>query len=282
MNEIELDAHAKINLSLDVIRKRPDGYHDVKMIMQSISLADRVTVKRGADRIEIRANVNTIPLDERNIAFQAWKLMKEKFHLPGGVSIHLHKEIPVEAGLAGGSTNAAAVLRAVNQIFDLGLTDLDLAKLGGGIGADVAFCVLGGTALAEGIGEILTPLLPLPRIWLVLVNPGFGVSTAEIYRRVQVEKIMRHPDTDALVHAVKKGKIAGILTQMANVLEEVTIPMHPDIAEIKKVLCQAGLSPLMSGSGPTVFGLAPTQEHAVQAAQILKPRWKTVLVAHTI
>jgi 4-diphosphocytidyl-2-C-methyl-D-erythritol kinase len=282
MDTIEILAPAKINLSLDVIGKRVDGYHLVKMIMQSISLSDRIQVTRRDQGTRIRSNVQNIPLDENNIAFRAWKIMQEHFHLPGGIDIYLDKKIPVEAGLAGGSTNAAAVLKAINEIYNLGLSLKSLAAIGSNIGADVAFCVTGGTALAEGIGEIITPLPSLPTAWLVLVNPGFGVSTREIYQSLRWENITKHSDTELLVHAVKVGDWGKISNHMVNVLEEVTLKKYPELRQIKEVLMELGLKPLMSGSGPTVFGLADTYEKALRTAEKIKNRWKTVLVAHTV
>lgn len=279
METVDLIAMAKINLSLDVIGKRVNGYHDVRMIMQSISLADRVRLTRRDQGMRITSNVHNIPLNEDNIAVKAWRLMQERFHLPGGLEIHLEKEIPVEAGLAGGSTNAAAVLRGINQLFDLGISDKCLAEMGSSIGADVAFCVIGGTALAEGMGEILSPLPSLPEAWLVLVNPGFGVSTSEIYQHLHWKSISRRPDTDLLVQAVKNGDGHKVFSNMVNVLEEVTLKKYPELKHIKDALDEAGLYPLMSGSGPTVFGIADTYEKAVQVAGMMKNRWEIVLVA---
>lgn len=282
MTTVAFPAFAKINLSLDVIGKRPNGYHDVQMIMQSISLADQVRVRRWNGETKVTSNLGNIPLNEDNIAVKAWRLMQERFHLPGGLEIHLHKEIPVEAGLAGGSTNAAAVLKGVNEIYHLGLSPGDLAELGSSIGADVAFCISGGTALAEGIGEKLTPLPPLPPAWLVLVNPGFGVSTKEIYQQLHWQRIFRRPDTNFLVQAVKNGDWPSLASHMVNVLEEVTLEIYPEVGRIKRALEDAGLYPLMSGSGPTVFGIASTREKAVKAAETVKNRWQTVLLAHTV
>jgi len=282
METVDLLAPAKINLSLDVIGKRISGYHDVRMIMQSISLADQVRITIRDHGVSITSNVYNIPLNDNNIAVKAWELMREKFNLPGGLEIHLEKEIPVEAGLAGGSTNAAAVLKGINKIYDLGLADKQLAEIGSSIGADVAFCVIGGTALAEGIGEILSPLPSLPEAWLVLVNPGFGVSTGDVYQGLHWECISCRPDTDALIQAVKNGDWHNVSLNMVNVLEEVTLKKYPELQQIKNALAAEGLYPLMSGSGPTVFGIADTYEKAVHAAERIKSRWKTVLVAHTV
>ncbi len=282
MDTVELLAPAKINLALDVIGKRADGYHDVKMIMQSISLADRVRVTKNSGRTRISSNERSIPLNENNIAFKAWKLLKEQFHLPGGVDIFLDKRITVAAGLAGGSANAAAVLKGVNSLFDLGLSNKSLAEIGSRIGADVAFCVIGGTALAEGIGEILTPLPSLPTAWLVLVNPGFSVSTGEVYQSLHWQSISHRPDMDFMVQAVKSGDWGKISVHMVNVLEEVTLKKYPELNQIKAVLNEAGLKSLMSGSGPTVFGIADTYEKAIRTAETIKNKWETVLIAHTM
>lgn len=282
MNRVLLTAPAKINLSLDVLSKRADGYHDVKMIMQSISLADRVMLTKRDHGLIINANTKNIPLNENNIAAKAWKLMQQHFNLPGGLEIYLEKEIPVEAGLAGGSTDAAAVLKGMNLLYNLGLSDNDLAKLGRDLGADVAFCVMGGTALAEGIGDILTPLPSLPEAWLILVNPGFGVSTGEIYRDLRLQNIGRHPDTNLLLDAIENSNWRQICPHMVNVLEEVTLKKHPEIVAIKDALRKEGLQPLMSGSGPTVFGIADSREEGERALNVLKNKWSTVLLAHTL
>ncbi|MCR6545351.1 4-(cytidine 5'-diphospho)-2-C-methyl-D-erythritol kinase [Dehalobacterium formicoaceticum] len=282
MESVELLAPAKINLSLDVIGQRENGYHDVRMVMQSISLADQVRVTKKNQGITITSNVANIPLNENNIAVKAWKTMAHNFHLSGGIQIHLEKRIPVEAGLAGGSSNAAAVLKAVNLLYDLRLPASNLAEIGQSLGADVAYCIEGGIALAEGIGEILTPLPTLPEAWMVLVNPGFGVSTKEVYQALNYQEVSHHPDTECLVQAIKKGDWRTVADQMVNVLEEVTVEKYPQVGEIKKALSDAGLFSLMSGSGPTVFGIAETKEKAIEAGKKMQDQWKTVLVAHTV
>jgi 4-diphosphocytidyl-2-C-methyl-D-erythritol kinase len=280
--EVELMAPAKINLALDVTGTRPDGYHNVKMIMQSISLADHVIMKRTWDKSQVTSNVASIPLDRDNVAMKAWFLMKARFNLPGELGIHIEKKIPVAAGLAGGSTNAAAVLKGVNMLFNLNLKNSELAKIGAELGADVPFCVFGGTALAEGIGEILTPLPALPRMWLCLVNPGYGVSTAKVYREVDKVQIDRHPDISAMIKAINIGNGKMIMENLLNVLENVTLFMFPELAQLKSELKEMGLFPLMSGSGPTVLGFAETEEKSFQAASALRRKWNLVLTAHTI
>jgi len=282
MDEIEITAHAKINLLLDVVGKRVDGYHDVRMIMQSISLADHIVLKPCQDQTKINSNWSSIPLDERNLALKAWRLMQKTYQLPGEIEIYLHKEIPVEAGLAGGSTDAAAVLKGINQLYELKLCDRELERIGVSLGADVAFCINGGTVLAQGIGELLTPLPSLPKLWLVLVKPGFGVSTAEVYQRLDVGSIREHPDIKAMVKSIREKSVSGILDNLSNVLETVTFRLHPELGKIKNELKQMGLFPLMSGSGPTVFGLAESRESVDQAALALSGRWDTIITAHTI
>lgn len=282
MNEVQLKAHAKINLALDVVGRRPNGYHDVKMIMQSISLADMVTVRKTSSESVLTSNINNIPLNGNNIALKAWKLMKEHFEIPGEVHIHLEKHIPVEAGLAGGSSNAAAVLKAVNILYDLGLTTQELARLGVELGADVPFCVMEGTALAEGIGELLTPLTPPARLWMVLVNPGFGVSTAEVYKGFQIAKVTHKPDIKAMIHAISNNDVSGIIANMGNVLEDVTLPMYPEVSKIKEELRALETYPLMSGSGPTVFAIAENEKQACEVVRKLHGKWKTIITTHTI
>ncbi|MGI6711921.1 MAG: 4-(cytidine 5'-diphospho)-2-C-methyl-D-erythritol kinase [Bacillota bacterium] len=283
MKEIEIKAYGKINLFLDVLGKRSDGYHYVQMIMQSISLADTVLVRTSVAGPGISSNrEKSIPLNQDNIALKAWLLMQRLYHLPGSVEIDLHKEIPVGAGLAGGSTDAAAVLKAVNILYNLALTNEELAQIGEQLGADVPFCITGGTVLAEGIGEVLTPLPKVPQMWLVLVNPGFEVSTAQVYRHLDLTALSRHGNISGMIDAIGKGDFNKICTGMENVLENVTIKMHPVLFDIKKELAALGLYPLMSGSGPTVFGVAETKEKALWAAEKLQGKWETVITAYTV
>lgn len=281
MNEIQLTAPAKINLALDITGKRPDGYHQVRMIMQSVSLADDVLLKKTNREQELTTNALNIPRDEKNIALKAWLLLKSHFCLPGGLKIHLEKRIPVEGGLAGGSANAAAVLIGVNKLYDLRLDLPALADLGVRLGADVPFCVFGGTALAEGIGEVLTPLPSPPKLWAVLVNPGFGVSTAGVYRGYDRIQTGRHPDIPAMVQSIRAGNTQGIMGNLGNVLESVTLKMHPELEALKRTLKEMKLAPLMTGSGPTVFALTDIEDNACRAAEILRDKWKHVVVVCT-
>jgi len=249
-------APAKINLSLDVLRKRDDGFHEVKMIMTTIDLADRVElVDIPLNEIRIVSHNRFVPDDQRNLAYQAAKLLKDRFNIERGVSISITKTIPVAAGLAGGSSDAAATLRGLNKLWELGLTLDELAELGAEIGSDVSFCVYGGTALATGRGEIIQQIDPPPHCWVVLAKPTIGVSTADVYRNLNLQTI-QHPDVDGMINALHRNDYEEICALMGNVLEEVTLRMHPEVANIKDQMKRFGADAvLMSGSGPTVFGL---------------------------
>lgn len=249
-------APAKINLSLDVLYKRPDGYHEVEMIMTTIDLADRLELNLlNRKEIRILSHNRFVPDDQRNLAYQAASLLQERFSVDKGVSIMIEKNIPVAAGLAGGSSDAAATLRGLNKLWQLGLTLDELAELGAEIGSDVSFCVYGGTALAKGRGEIITPLPAPPTCWVVLAKPFIGVSTADVYRRLSLDGII-HPNTKEMIEAIERGDFTGVCSNLQNVLEDVTFKLHPEVALIKEQMKRFGADAvLMSGSGPTVFGL---------------------------
>lgn len=249
-------APAKINLSLDVLYKRPDGYHEVEMIMTTIDLADRIELTLLAeDKINIVSQNRFVPDDRRNLAYQAALLLKERFHIKQGVTIAIEKVIPVAAGLAGGSSDAAATLRGLNKLWNLGLTLDELANLGAEIGSDVSFCVYGGTALAKGRGEIITELPAPPTCWVILAKPFIGVSTAEVYRCLDLKKVT-HPDTNEMIKAIRANDYSMVCQNVGNVLEEVTLHLHPEVAQIKDQMKRFGADAvLMSGSGPTVFGI---------------------------
>ncbi len=258
MNRLKLlvKAPAKINLSLDVLGKRQDGYHEVKMIMTTIDLADRLELMELAeDRIEILSHNRYVPDDQRNLAYQAAKLLKEKFNVKKGVSITIEKTIPVAAGLAGGSSDAAATLRGLNKLWNLGLTIEELAELGAAIGSDVSFCVYGGTAIATGRGEKIEHIKTPPSCWVILAKPHIGVSTADVYGNLKLNRVT-HPNVDKMVEVINDGDYKGICDTVGNVLEDVTFVMHPEVARIKAQMKRFGADAvLMSGSGPTVFGL---------------------------
>lgn len=249
-------APAKINLSLDVLHKRPDGYHEVEMIMTTIDLADRVELSLlDANRIDIFSQNRFVPDDQRNLAYQAAQLIKERYKIKKGVSIVIEKNIPVAAGLAGGSSDAAATLRGLNKLWQLDLSLEELADIGSEIGSDVSFCVYGGTALAKGRGERITELPSPPTSWVILAKPFLGVSTAEVYRRLDLSSI-DHPDLKQMIQGIEDKDYQKVCSHVGNVLEEVTLKLHPEVALIKDQMKRFGADAvLMSGSGPTVFAL---------------------------
>lgn len=272
MDRIELKALGKINLGLDVLGKRENGYHDVRMVMQTVYLYDQITIKkRKKPGIGLETNLYYLPVNENNLTYRAAKLLKDEFHIEEGVSIRLEKHIPVAAGMAGGSSNAAAVLFGMNRMFGLGLTTEELMERGVLLGADVPYCIMRGTVLAEGIGEILTPLSPMPKCYVLLAKPPVAVSTKLVYEKLDSQEIKIHPDIDAIIEGLKEKSLSKIAASMGNVLENVTIEEYPVIEEIKNIMKRAGaLNAMMSGSGPTVFGIFDDKEPARAAAQKIK------------
>lgn len=254
-------APAKINLSLDVLGKRDDGYHEVEMVMTMVDLADRLEfAELSHDGIVITSQAGYLPLDEKNLAYQAAKLVKERYGIDRGVSIHLEKHIPVAAGLAGGSSDAAAALRGLNRLWKLGLTTDELKSLAEAIGSDVPFCVAGGTAIARGRGEKLEPIPSPPQCWVVLAKPPVHVSTADVYGRLKVDEISKRPDTAGLVAAIRNGDFPAMCRSIGNVLEDVTMRLFPEVRRIRDLMLKLGAdAALMSGSGPTVFALVSKQ-----------------------
>lgn len=257
-------APAKINLTLDVLHKRSDGYHEVEMIMTTVDLADRIGLEiREDEKIQILSVDRFVPNDYRNLAYQAAKLLKDTYHVKLGVSITIEKNIPVAAGLAGGSSDAAATLRGLNTLWGLGLSLEELAQLGTKIGSDVAFCVYGGTALATGRGELIQELPSPPNSWVILAKPTLGVSTADIYGKMKLDKII-HPKTNQMIEAIENKDFDQMCDSIGNVLEDVTLKLYPEVAVLKEQMQKFGADAvLMSGSGPTVFGLVQ-QESRVQ------------------
>ena len=284
MREIRLKAHAKINLGLDVLRKREDGYHDLKMIMQTIGLHDRIYMKKTrTSGIRVKTNLGFLPADAGNLVYQAAQLLMEEFGLEEGVFIDLEKHIPVAAGLAGGSADAAAVLVGMNRIFSLGLDEAQLMDRGVHIGADVPYCVMRGTALAEGIGEKLTRL-PKPAFCTVLLaKPPIHVSTKFVYSNLNLNEHTVHPDIDGQIRALQEGNLADLAKKMGNVLETVTIPAYPVIAQMKEMMMDGGAAgAMMSGSGPTVFGLFEDEQQAEMTCRRISDAGlaRTVCVTH--
>ena len=269
---IKLKALAKINLGLDVLGRRENGYHDVRMIMQSIYLYDNVTIEKQEEPgIKLVTNLHYLPIDEKNIAYKAAKMLMDEFQISCGVKIVLDKHIPVAAGMAGGSSNAAAVLVGMNRLFGLNLSQQDLMDRGVKLGADVPYCVMRGTVLAEGIGEILTPLDPLPKCYILVAKPTVSVSTKTVYEKLDSHEIEDHPDIDGILEGLKNADLKKVASSMGNVLERVTVDDHPIIEDIKKVMKENGaLNAMMSGSGPTVFGIYEDKKLAKQAQQKIK------------
>ena len=279
MNRIQMKALAKVNLGLDVIRRREDGYHEVKMIMQTVRLYDRIILEKTQKGISMETNLSFLPVNEQNIAYRAAKMLMDEFHIQSGLHIKIDKHIPVAAGMAGGSTDGAAVLYGVNKIFELGLTKRQLMERGVKLGADVPYCIMRGTVLSEGIGEILTPVPSLPDCHILIAKPPVSVSTKHVYENLKLDKIEKHPDIDGMVEALRMEELHGVTQRMENVLETVTIPEHPEIQQIKELMIKEGaLNALMSGSGPTVFGIFDDREKGMRARDLLR---KSSLVRHT-
>ena len=271
METLKLNAYAKINLGLDVIGRLPNGYHEVKMIMQSVGICDELTFEKQPSGITVTTDSGELPTDENNLIYRAAKLLLDTCAVKEGVRIHLTKRIPIAAGMAGGSTDAAATLKAVNQLFRFGKTKEELMELGVKIGADVPYCILGGTALAEGIGERLTPLPPMPNCHLLVAKPDINVSTKYVYTTLDAAPILFHPDIDGMTAAIFAGDLTGITARLGNVLETVTVPAHPIISKIKEKFLELGSDGvLMSGSGPTVFGIFSDKTAAEKAYASMK------------
>lgn len=272
MDKISINAMAKINLGLDVLRRRENGYHDVKMIMQTVNIYDTLDfVKLQESKIVVKTETKELPTDENNLIYRAAKLLFDKCGVNEGVEITLTKRIPIAAGMAGGSTDAAAALVGINQLFELGLTMDGLKEIGVKIGADVPYCIEGGTALSEGIGEILTKLPDAPDCFVVVAKPEISVSTKYVYENLHANELKYHPDIDGMVEAIREGNLDGVCKRMENVLETVTETKYPIISELKKLLKDAGAeNSLMSGSGPTVFAIFKEEETANKALQSVR------------
>jgi len=279
-------APAKLNLTLDVLGKRADGYHEMKMVMQSVSLADRLTLTlSGGSGMTLKTNVGFLPVDKRNLAVSAALVLQEATGVDlGRLSITLDKQVPVCAGMAGGSSDAAAVLRALDQALNLGLSRETLAQIGAKVGSDVPYCVLGGTALAQGRGELITPLPPLPQCWVVLAKPDFPISTPELFARLDGQKLRCHPDTAGVLAALEQGDLPGVARRLFNVFEEVLPPSRRNrVEELKRTLLHHGaLGASMTGTGPTVFGLFEAEPEAQAAGDAVRAICKNTFVTQTI
>lgn len=265
-------AYAKINIGLDVLRRRADGYHEVKMIMQTVDIYDELVLERRKQPgIELRMDNSELPSGGDNLICRAADLLFREKKITEGVNISLTKRIPIAAGMAGGSADAAAALRGLNELFDMGYSLKELQALGVGLGADIPYCLAGGTMLSEGIGEILTPLPAPPAAHLVIAKPDINVSTAFVYGNLHADRLAWHPDIDGMIVALQKGDLDGITDRLGNVLETVTVKAHPVIEQIKELLRKQGAeNALMSGSGPTVFGIFKEKETAARAAEAVE------------
>lgn len=269
MDSIWINAPAKINIGLDVLRRREDGYHEVRMIMQSIRLYDRLTLTRTAEPgIHLTTNLPFLPVNKDNLVYKSAQLLMEEFHIEGGLAIQLEKRIPVAAGMAGGSTDAASCMLAMNDLYQLGLSKRQLMKRGVTLGADIPYCVLKGTALSEGIGEKLSTIPRTPDCFILIAKPGIHVSTRFVYSNLVLNDETPHPNIDRMIQAMKQGDLTELCRNLGNILETVTIPAHPEIQEIKKCMMTNGaLGSLMSGSGPTVFGIYDDLDQAKAAKE---------------
>lgn len=284
MNELVLKAHPKINLSLDVVGKRENGYHDLKMIMQSLEFYDSVKMSKDCEGINVTTNLRFLPTDKRNIVYKAALKFFDYYDIKNrNIKIDLHKVIPVSAGLAGGSTDAAAVLKGLNKLYEVNAPLEELMKIGVEIGADVPYCLYGKLALCEGVGEIITPLSGITPQWICLAKPNVSVSTAEIFKSIELKKITHHPDTNGIINAIENNDVKGLSLRMYNVLEKITSKKHSIIKEIESQMLDFGaIGSIMSGSGPSVFGIFTNLENAKKCAESLKKIVKFSIVTKTI
>ncbi|MCF6462341.1 4-(cytidine 5'-diphospho)-2-C-methyl-D-erythritol kinase [Clostridium sp. Cult1] len=283
MKEIVLESFGKINLALDVLYKRNDGYHEINTLMQQIDLKDRVIIKNKEKGLEIQCNDKDVPLDNTNLVYKAWERIIEKTGVNKGAHIIIEKKIPVAAGLAGGSSNGAAVLKGLNILWNLNLSEKELMKIGLEIGADIPFCILGGTAWAKGIGEKLTKLKKFSNKMILLANMGIPISTASVYNKLNLNSINSKVDVEKLINYIEEEDLIGLGQNMTNVMEQVVIKEYPIVEEIKKDMVRYGaLGSLMSGSGPTVFGLFDDEEKLLSCKEKLEKKIDKVYVARTI
>lgn len=272
MKEIRLKARAKINITLDIIGKRDNGYHDVEMIMQTVELHDRLIMRRiKKDKIMIKTNLPYLPIDERNLVYKIIAYMKEHYSLSGGVFVDLNKRIPVAAGLAGGSSDGAQAIFGINQLYGLDLPLDEMLEIGGKFGSDIPYCMVQGTALATGLGETITYLEPFPEFYVLIVKPKFSMSTQVVYQNFDLNNVTVHPETEKVMEAIKNQDKSVICNNLVNVLETVTPKIHPEINSIKVKIHELGADGvLMSGSGPSVYGLFDDKKKAEKALRVMK------------
>ena len=280
---MKIKAYGKVNISLDVVGKREDGYHLLSMIMQNIDLYDEIEVEKQECGIILECNKSYVPVDNRNLAYKAAEIFKERYDIVDGVKINIEKNIPVSAGLAGGSTDAAAVLKVMNKLFSVNATEEELMELGLKLGADIPYCIHGGTALCEGIGEIITPIKPFRDKIVVLVKPAFGVSTKEVYKNFNLEKVKQHPKTAEIINAIENDDLNFVASNMKNLLENVTLRKHKILIKIKEEMNACGaINSMMSGSGPTVFAFFDDMLKAQRCFEKMKKKYSDVFITRTI
>ncbi|MGN9162504.1 4-(cytidine 5'-diphospho)-2-C-methyl-D-erythritol kinase [Clostridium sulfidigenes] len=280
---MKVKAYGKVNIVLDIIGKREDGYHLLRMIMQTVNIYDELTFNKGAEGIHITSNKEFVPTDNKNLVYKAIELFCDTYGIKREIEVHIEKNIPVEAGMAGGSTDAAAALRAMRDIYRPNVSNEELRLLGVKLGADVPYCIEGGTALCEGIGEVITPLKDFKDKLMVVVKPNFGVSTVDAYKGFKLNEVKVHPDVEGVIKAMARDDVKYVADNMMNLLELVTIKDHKEIEDIKDFMCKEGaLGAMMSGSGPTVFGFFNDVNKANQCADRLRDKYKEVFVTRTI
>ena len=280
---MKIKAYGKVNISLDVVGKREDGYHLLSMIMQNIDLYDEIEVEKQECGIILECNKSYVPVDNRNLAYKAAEIFKERYDIVDGVKINIEKNIPVSAGLAGGSTDAAAVLKVMNKLFNVNASEEELMELGLKLGADIPYCIHGGTALCEGIGEIITPIKPFRDKIVVLVKPAFGVSTKEVYKNFNLEKVKQHPKTAEIINAIENDDLNFVASNMKNLLENVTLRKHKILIKIKEEMNACGaINSMMSGSGPTVFAFFDDMLKAQRCFEKMKKKYSDVFITRTI
>jgi len=285
MKEIEIDSYSKINLTLNILAKRQDGYHNIETIMQSINLADRVFIKEEKEGIKIKCNHPQVPIDDQSLAYRSAEKILNRCRVTKGVKIEIDKKIPLASGMAGGSANSASILVGINKLFTLNLSNEDLRGMGEELGMDVPFCIQNGTALAYHRGEKVTSLSPVnPPLWIIIINPGFEIPTKWAYNNLDLNLIKREKNnTKAMLEALKGGGARGIAKNLFNSFEELIIEKYPEIGKIKDRLIEEGaLGALMSGSGSTVFGIAQNEEQALKIYKNLKSEYKSIWIVHTI
>jgi len=285
MKEIEIDSYSKINLTLNILAKRQDGYHDIETIMQSINLADRIFIKEEKEGIKIKCSHPLVPVDSQSLTYRSAEKILHRYRITRGVKIEIDKKIPLAGGMAGGSANSASILVGINKLFALNLSNKDLREIGEELGMDVPFCIQNGTALAYHKGEKVTPLSPInPPLWIIIINPGFEIPTKWAYNNLNLEWLKKEKNnTKGMLNALKEGELTGITKNLFNSFEGLIIKKYPEIGKIKDRLIEEGaLGALMSGSGPTVFGIAQNKEQALKIYEKLKSEYKSIWAVQTV